>query len=194
MNPIEIAVAASSPPSAFLNSRDPGALILTTIAFVVGASIIWHLTARVAGAEGNTSAKSHNRLVALIGALCGWILGMLFTPYSDLETRQFVAVSTVVSVFLSGYVVSKLDRFLERTLFGTDPVKTQESWARAGLFAATLLLACITVFTARLYAATNLNTAGSIGIVASSPASAPKPGTAARPASATTVAASAASK
>ena len=173
MNSLEASVAASAPAKAFLNSRDPGALILTSIAFVVGIALIWHLSSRVAGADASNSAKSLNRLVALIGGLCGWILGMLFTPYSDLEATQFAAVSTVVSVFLSGYIVSKLDRFLERTLFGSETSQAQESWARAGLFVAAFLLVCVTLFTSRLYAATNLNTAGKIGI--SPPLAAPAP-------------------
>ena len=194
MNTIEVAAAASSPAAVFLNSRDPGALILTTLAFFAGLALVSHLSSRVAGADANASAKSVNRLVALLGGLCGWILGMLFTPYSELEAKQFVAVSTVVSVFLSGYVVSKLDRFLERTLFGSDAGKVQESWARAGLFAASLLLACVTLFTARLYAASNLNTAGAIGITPSTSASAPNPVTPGQPASGAKPAASAASK
>lgn len=170
MTPVD--PAASSAATAFLNSRDPGALLLTTFAFLVGLALIWYLTSQVAGADKDSSAKSLNRLVALIGGLCGWVLGMLFTPYSDSEAKQFAAVSTVVSVFLSGYVVSKLDRFLEKTLFG-DP-KSQESWARAGLFAATLLLACVTLFTARLYAATNMNASGAIGMTPAPAPSAPK--------------------
>ena len=170
MNSVE--PAASSATAAFLNSRDPGALLLTTLAFLVGTAIIWHLTSRVAGADKDTSARSLNRLVALIGGLCGWVLGMLFTPYSESEAKQFAAVSTVVSVFLSGYVVSKVDRFLEKTLFGD--ARSPESWARAGLFAATLLLACVTLFTARLYAATNTNTSGAIGMTPEPTGSVPK--------------------
>jgi len=170
--------AASSPTltfGAWANTRDPGALILTAIAFVVIALLIWFLSWRVAGASANKDARSSNLLVALLGGLCGWILGIVFTPYSESEALQFTAISTAVSAFLSGYVVSKVDRFLERTLFSANE-GTNDSWARVGLFAMSLLLAAVTVSTSRLYASSNENTPGKTGLSLSATASAPKAG------------------
>jgi hypothetical protein len=134
-----------------LHTNAPGTVLLTGIVFLIMTALIWHLTSRVAGATDNPQAISANRLVALIGALCGWIIGVAFAPFSASEQTQFQAISSVISVFLSGYVVSKFDRYLEGVLFPVG-VKTRNSWTRVGLFVAALLLVATTVFINRLYA------------------------------------------
>lgn len=134
-----------------LHTNAPGTVLLTGIVFLIMVALIWHLTSRVAGAPDNPQAVSANRLVALIGALCGWIIGVAFAPFSESEHTQFLAISSVISAFLSGYVVSKLDRYLEGVLFPVG-IETRNSWARVGLFVAALLLAATTVFINRLYA------------------------------------------
>jgi len=134
-----------------LHTNAPGTVLLTGIVFLIMTTLIWHLTSRVAGATDNPQAISANRLVALIGALCGWIIGVAFAPFSESEQTQFLAISSVISAFFSGYVVSKLDRYLEGVLFPVG-VDTRNSWARVGLFVAALLLVATTVFINRLYA------------------------------------------
>lgn len=134
-----------------LHTNAPGTVLLTGIVFLIMTALIWSLTSRVAGALDDPQAISANRLVALIGALCGWIIGIAFAPFSSAEHTQFIAISSVISAFLSGYVVSKLDRYLEGVLFPVG-VETRNSWARVGLFTVTLLLAATTVFINRLYA------------------------------------------
>lgn len=134
-----------------LHTNAPGTVLLTGITFLLMVTFIWYLTSHIAGAQSNPNAVSTNRLVALIGALCGWIIGVAFAPFTQEEKDQFQAITSVVSAFLSGYVVSKLDRYLKGVLFPIAP-ETQESWARVGLFVAAFLLAAITVFLNRLYA------------------------------------------
>lgn len=136
---------------AFLHTNAPGTVVLTAIAFILLIALIWHLTSQVAGAKEDAKAISVNRLAALIGALCGWIIGIAFAPFSSAEQQQFQAIGSVVSAFLSGYVVSKLDRYLEGVLFPIGP-QTKDSWARVGLFVASFLLVAIAVFLNRLYA------------------------------------------
>lgn len=135
----------------FLKTYAPGTVILTALAFVFFAILIWRLTSRIGGARDNESATNSNRLVAIIGALCGWIIGTAFAPFSDAEKEHFRQISGVISAFLSGYVVSKLDRFLEAKLFPVSEAN-RDSWARVGLFVAAFLLAATTVFVNRLYA------------------------------------------
>lgn len=54
------------------------------------------------------------------------------------------------TVFISGYVVSKLDRFVEASAFvNKEPVS--ENWIRIGLFVSTALLSLITIVTNRVY-------------------------------------------
>jgi hypothetical protein len=133
---------------AFLHTEAPGTVLLTNVAFVVLILLIWRLTGQVAGGLDSDAARSANRLLALIGGLCGLIVGVAFAPFTDLEEKKFRAISSVVSAFLSGYVVSKLDRFVEGALF---PI-TEYAWSRVGLFIAALLLVSATVFLNRLYA------------------------------------------
>ncbi|WP_150635230.1 hypothetical protein [Pseudomonas fluorescens] len=134
-----------------LHTNAPGTVLLTGIVFLFMTALIWHLTSRVAGAMDKPQAISANRLVALIGALCGWIIGVAFAPFSATEQIQFQAISSVVSAFLSGYVVSKLDRYLEGVLFPIG-IETRNAWDRVGLFVGALLLVATTVFINRLYA------------------------------------------
>lgn len=134
-----------------LKTNAPGTVIFTGIAFVFFAALIWSLTSRVGGAADDQSSVNANRLVALIGALCGWIIGTAFAPFSDAEREHFQQISGVISAFLSGYVVSKLDRFVEAKLFPVNE-SSRDSWARVGLFVSAFLLASVTVFVNRLYA------------------------------------------
>lgn len=134
-----------------LKTTEPGTVIFSAVAFIFFAYLIWHLTSVLSGAKTDESKKSANRLVALIGALSGWVIGMAFSPLTGTEQAHFTEISQAVSAFLSGYVVSKLDRFLEAKLFPVDTT-TVESWSRIGLFSAALLLASVTVFVNRTYA------------------------------------------
>ncbi|SEA76385.1 hypothetical protein [Variovorax sp. YR216] len=133
-----------------LHAEAPGTVLLTALAFLTLLALIWHLTGRVGGARDDPQAIYANRLAALIGGLCGWIIGVAFEPFAGEETH-FKEIWRVVSAFLSGYVVSKLDRYLEGVLFPVGK-ETRDSWSRLGLFVASLLLAAVTVFLNRLYA------------------------------------------
>jgi hypothetical protein len=136
---------------AVFHTRDVGTVIFSAIAFVFFAALIWHLTGVLNGAGDTPNSKSANRLAAMLGALCGWIIGIAFAPFSYDEKVQFAAISSVVSAFLSGYVVSKVDRFVEGVLFPVDE-KSRASWVRVGIFTAALLLVSVTVFVNRQYA------------------------------------------
>jgi hypothetical protein len=136
---------------AIFQTRDVGTVIFSAIAFVFFVALIWHLTGVLNGAADTPNSKSANRLAAMLGALCGWIIGIAFAPFSYDEKVQFAAISSVVSAFLSGYVVSKVDRFVEGVLFPIDD-KSRASWVRVGIFTAALLLVSVTVFVNRQYA------------------------------------------
>jgi uncharacterized membrane protein YqaE (UPF0057 family) len=77
-----------------------------------------------------------NLLICLLGFIIGWILGTLASPYSKTESTQFLSLSQAISAFISGYLISKLDRFLEVTLFTKVGEVQNHAWIRAGLFAA----------------------------------------------------------
>jgi hypothetical protein len=92
-----------------------------------------------------------NLLVMIIGALAGWVCAIVVTPYSVSEASKFGSVAKAVSAFLSGYVLSKLDRFLEKVLFGAGGIPTAESWQMLGLFVGAFLIGFLAIFTSRAY-------------------------------------------
>src|SRR5882724_2471310 len=61
-----------------------------------------------------------NILLCILGGLTGWIAGILVTPLNSLETAHFLSLGQAISAFVSGYLVSKLDRFFEKTLYAAD--------------------------------------------------------------------------
>jgi hypothetical protein len=116
------------------------------LAFLFGAGIVW--LASALGKKDNT--RSINFLICLLGALIGWVIGILATPLDMAETSRFLTLGQAISAFVSGYLVSKLDRFFEKALFTSDGIQPV-AWQRMGLFAASLLLMMTIVFVNRSY-------------------------------------------
>jgi len=46
----------------------------------------------------------------VLGLTIGWILGVLSAPYTKKEETQFAAYAKAVSLFISGYLLGKIDR------------------------------------------------------------------------------------
>jgi hypothetical protein len=89
-------------------------------------------------------------LVILVGALLGWAAGMFFSPYTVTERSNFVSISQAVSAFVSGYLLSKLDRFLEHSLFskeGPDPA----TWTLIGFFSVAFMVFALGTYSCRRY-------------------------------------------
>src|SRR5205085_5041552 len=70
-----------------------------------------------------------NVLICLLGGVLGWGLGILATPIAPDDTGQFAKIGQVISAFASGYLVSKLDRFLEHGLYDSDHL-VANAWQR----------------------------------------------------------------
>lgn len=102
------------------------------------------------GIAPNDHARTVNYLLMLIGALVGWAVAMLSAPYGKTDRDVLAQVAKIASVFITGYAISKLDRFIEATSFA-DKTPVMNTWLRAGLFGATALLAMIFVVTNRMY-------------------------------------------
>jgi F0F1-type ATP synthase membrane subunit a len=92
-----------------------------------------------------------NYFVVLLGALCGWALGIFSSPYSKTEEKRFSSISQAISAFVSGYVLSKFDRFLEASLFTDTKVPQYDTWVRLGLFVAATGLFALLIFSNRAY-------------------------------------------
>jgi len=122
-----------------------GSVVLTNMfALIFGAVIVWACFA----SSTNLQDRIPNVLLAVFGALCGWALGIFFSPFSAQEHSLVFSAGQAISAFVSGYVLSKLDRFLEGHLFEKS---TPTSWVRMAIFACSLLLVMVTVFSNRLY-------------------------------------------
>lgn len=89
-------------------------------------------------------------LVILVGALLGWAAGMFFSPYTTVEKSNFVSISQAVSAFVSGYLLSKLDRFLESSLFSMQgPVAS--TWTLIGFFSVAFMVFALGTYSCRRY-------------------------------------------
>ena len=88
-------------------------------------------------------------LVGLTGMLLGWGCGMYFAPYKD-EQSRFLTIGQAVSAFASGYLVSKVDRFVEAKLFPPSDA-AQGEWLGAAIFVAAFLNAALVVYSNRTY-------------------------------------------
>ena len=51
-------------------------------------------------------------LSALLGTAAGWVLGTLVSPSGTGEVRQFKEFSKVLSAFLTGFVLSKVNHLV----------------------------------------------------------------------------------
>ncbi|MDZ8240314.1 MAG: hypothetical protein RMZ69_24725 [Nostoc sp. ChiQUE01a] len=91
-----------------------------------------------------------NLLISLLGGLIGWAFGNAASPVSKVEKETFGELGKVVATFFSGYLVSKLDRFVEGVLFRNNQID-ENSWISVCLFSSALILASVTVFLNRTY-------------------------------------------
>jgi len=64
----------------------------------------------------DTQVKALNVAVLVTASATGWLTGILVSPYDAKEGRAFPKYATAASAFVSGYLVSKLDRVLEEVL------------------------------------------------------------------------------
>ncbi|MBN3858489.1 hypothetical protein G3N59_34385 [Paraburkholderia sp. Ac-20340] len=97
-----------------------------------------------------------NALSAILGSLIGWALGMYAVPYDAVDKSRLTSIGKTVSAFFTGYAFSKVDRFLELSLFekngsGMEILVSDGTWFRIGIFFCSLLLAFLTIFSNRAY-------------------------------------------
>jgi len=153
-----------------------GALPWLVISANLLAAVFLSITLWLAFKLGREDGTPHlNLLFCLMGAILGWATGILASPLDTSDAARFVTLGQAASAFLSGYVVSKLDRFLERTLFTADDVRPF-AWRRLGLMTSAFLVLFIAVFLNRTYF--HSKALPQPGASAPSSAVAPQPGTA----------------
>lgn len=133
-----------------MDSDAPVTVIFTNAFFLAILVLIGVLACHVASGELGGEGVWVNVLISLLGGLSGWLIGTGLAPYSTEEQKRFKDISVTASAFLSGYVVSKLDRLLDATML-ENAAEHVVAWERAGLFVAAFLATTITVFINRFY-------------------------------------------
>src|SRR5262245_29749662 len=61
----------------------------------------------------NQSAMRLNLWILIAGGLIGWGVGMLMTPISDAEEKKFPEYAKLISTFVTGYLVAKIDKLFD---------------------------------------------------------------------------------
>ncbi|WP_380879541.1 hypothetical protein [Sphingomonas sp. DBB INV C78] len=122
------------------------------IALFAGAVILGISRAEAASKSGpKWYGAVRNMLIVLLGSLAGWAIAVAFSPFDESDATRIYSVSQALTVFASGYLLSKFDRFLEQSLFGQNA--NTERWVLLALFIGGLLAAFLLTFTNRLYGA-----------------------------------------
>jgi MFS family permease len=103
----------------------------------------------LAGFIGNPGAWRITVPVFLAALACGWVLGIFLSPYGAEEKKTFETWGRAVSVFLSGYVIAKLDRVTQGIT--SDTLRKEENIFRVCGAFVLFVSAAVAVFTARRY-------------------------------------------
>jgi len=115
-------------------------------AFLASIALIW--LAYQLGIENDT--YFFNWIICLFGAILGWGVGLLVSPSSKTEKEQFSGLTKTISAFLSGYILSKLDRVIEN-LLESDKIFQELFLIKIALFLTAFFITVIIVFINRRY-------------------------------------------
>lgn len=126
----------------------PFSLLFTGIFAVLFGALLVYLCV-ILGAD--RAAVGLNLLVALLGALSGWAVGMFFSPIDERDAQRLQFVGKTVGAFISGYLLGKIDPFLAEQMKRATESPSEVNWVRVGLCAASVLLGAVVVFVNRAY-------------------------------------------
>ena len=126
----------------------PSQLFAGLFALLFGGTLL-----RLCWLFGDTSrALGLNILLCLLGALLGWAVGMLFSPFTTAEATRFKFLGKTIAAFVSGYLLSKFESVVTALVKQAGEHPELVPWDRVGLFSGSFLLAAIVVFVSRTYA------------------------------------------
>ncbi len=137
--------AEATPPGPALGAHIGTEMVLDVLAILFGAALI--ALSYFLGRDDQSYFR--NWLVCLLGATLGFGAGILISPYKG-EEQQFSSLLQAGSVFVSGYLLSKLDPLIERYL-KRDNLPDVRTMQRIALFATSFALATVVVFVNRQY-------------------------------------------
>jgi len=114
-----------------------------TSAFIGGIALVWF-----AYKLGENNTYFLNWVICLLGAVIGWVIGLITSPSSQSEKEQFSGITKAISVFLSGYILSKLDCVIP-TMY--DKITSDLFFIRIAFFLIAFFITVIIVFINRRY-------------------------------------------
>lgn len=103
-------------------------------------------------------------LLALTGAVSGWLTGVLIAPLSPTEEQRFSVFMKVISGFITGYLLSKLDPLITHLLTindqGVAPIAETEVAVRFLITLSSFGVMLLLVFNFRAYWSADPSVAG----------------------------------
>lgn len=116
------------------------------IVAVIGIMLI------VLGAQDVQDSKrtAFNYLSGVLGISLGWIMGIFLSPYNPDEHSKFSDYAKALSTFVSGYLLSKVDRLLDPAQVPAIMSDPQVVY-RTMFFLACFFLTLVAVFLVRSY-------------------------------------------
>ncbi|WP_163574986.1 hypothetical protein [Halomonas faecis] len=88
-------------------------------------------------------------VIGVFGVLCGWMLGVLSSPADARESKSFKKYAGVISAFLSGYLLTKIDGVIVE--FSQDLLSNVAYGLRAIIFASCLISGVLIMYILRAY-------------------------------------------
>ena len=122
-------------------------LIITTVISIIVAGILWFLCFKVVA----TPLDGYLNLAIILASICsGWLLGTFVSPETEREQQSFMTYGKAVSAFVSGYLVSKLDKVIDRILSPETLAMPVAGFRLAGAVAA-VISALLVTYIVRAY-------------------------------------------
>jgi hypothetical protein len=125
----------------------PWAVISADLLVAAFLVVLSFLAWRIGSTDSDRTA---NFLVVALGVAVGWAVGFLAAPVAKPDPERFAAFGKILSAFLTGYVVSKLGRFMEAAFF-TDDGLSSRAWERLALIITSSIAMALVVYANRTY-------------------------------------------
>ncbi|MDM3852813.1 MAG: hypothetical protein PT119_23225 [Aphanizomenon gracile PMC627.10] len=92
-------------------------------------------------------------LCGLFGSGLGWLIGIFVSPYTTTERSSFKTYATLAQGFLTGFLVSKVDKVFELVIqdLSNNPAVQEKFLVRASFFASSSIFMAIFTYITRTY-------------------------------------------
>ena len=91
-----------------------------------------------------------NATIMILGTALGWLCGTAMTPFNAKELGNFTAFAKAASAFISGYLVGKIDKAVEKVFSPTFLAQPLAAF-RVLLFTASIIIAMMLTIIYRWY-------------------------------------------